>query len=30
MAKYSNKNVITIGHSLGGSICARITDMLTN
>lgn len=30
MNKYPDKNVVLIGHSLGGSICARVTDILTN
>ena len=30
MLKYPDKNVVLVGHSLGGSICARVTDLLTN
>jgi alpha-beta hydrolase superfamily lysophospholipase len=30
MQKYPDKNVVLVGHSLGGSICARVTDLLTN
>lgn len=30
MLKYPDKNVVLIGHSLGGSVCARVTDALTN
>lgn len=30
MHKYSDKNVILVGHSLGGSVCARVADVLTN
>ena len=30
MKKFPDKNVIIIGHSLGGSIATRITDTLTN
>ena len=30
MQKHKQKNVVIIGHSLGGSVAVRITDMLTN
>lgn len=30
MQKYPEKNIVLIGHSLGGSVCARVTDILTN
>ena len=30
MHKYSDKNVVLVGHSLGGSVCARVADILTN
>ena len=30
MQKYPDKNVIIVGHSLGGSIACRIVDTLTN
>ena len=30
MNKYPDKNVIMIGHSMGGSVCARVTDVMTN
>jgi surfactin synthase thioesterase subunit len=30
MDKYSDKNVIIVGHSMGGSVACRITDILTN
>ena len=30
MQKYPDKNVIIIGHSLGGSIACQIVDTLTN
>jgi protein phosphatase methylesterase 1 len=30
MLKFPNKNFVLIGHSLGGSVCARVTDALTN
>jgi alpha-beta hydrolase superfamily lysophospholipase len=30
MHKYADKNFVLIGHSLGGSVCARVTDILTN
>lgn len=26
MLKFPDKNIVLIGHSLGGSICARVTD----
>lgn len=26
MLKFPDKNLVLIGHSLGGSICARVTD----
>lgn len=28
--KYKKKNIILVGHSMGGSVCARVTDILTN
>lgn len=30
MQKFPEKNVVLVGHSLGGSVCARVTDLLTN
>ncbi len=30
MLKHPDKNFVLVGHSLGGSICARVTDILTN
>ncbi len=30
MQRYPEKNVIVVGHSLGGSIGCRIVDILTN
>lgn len=30
MLKYPDKNIVLVGHSLGGSVCARVTDLLTN
>ena len=30
MLKFPDKNVVLVGHSLGGSVCARVTDQLTN
>lgn len=30
MAKYPDKNVVLIGHSMGGSVSVRVTDILTN
>lgn len=30
MLKFPDKNVVLVGHSLGGSVCARLTDELTN
>ena len=30
MQKYPEKNVVIVGHSLGGSIACRIVDTLTN
>lgn len=30
MHKYPDKNVVLVGHSLGGSVCARVADRLTN
>lgn len=26
MLKFPDKNVVLVGHSLGGSVCARVTD----
>jgi alpha-beta hydrolase superfamily lysophospholipase len=30
MQRYPDKNVVVVGHSLGGSIACRIVDTLTN
>lgn len=30
MDKYVDKNIIMVGHSMGGSVCARVTEILTN
>jgi len=30
MQKFPDKNVVVVGHSLGGSIACRIVDALTN
>ena len=28
--KFPDKNCVLVGHSMGGSVCARVTDLLTN
>lgn len=30
MKIYPDKNIILVGHSLGGSVCTRVADVLTN
>ena len=30
LQKFPDKNCILVGHSMGGSVCARVTDALTN
>lgn len=30
MHKHPDKNVVLVGHSMGGSVCARVTDVMTN
>ncbi len=30
MDKYNDKNIVIIGHSMGGSVACRVTDILTN
>lgn len=30
MDLYNEKNVVIIGHSMGGSVACRLTDILTN
>lgn len=30
MHKFPDKNIVLVGHSLGGSVCARVADKLTN
>jgi len=30
MHKYPDKNVVLVGHSMGGSVSARVTDIMSN
>jgi surfactin synthase thioesterase subunit len=30
MDRFHDKNVVIIGHSMGGSVACRLTDILTN
>ena len=30
MHKFPDKNVIIVGHSMGGSVCARVVDVMSN
>ena len=30
MHKFPDKNVVLVGHSMGGSVCTRVADLLTN
>lgn len=30
MQKFPDKNCVLVGHSMGGSVCARVVDILTN
>lgn len=30
MDRFHDKNVVIVGHSMGGSVACRLTDILTN
>lgn len=30
LQKFPDKNCVLVGHSMGGSVCARVTDILSN